>query len=141
MTVKAFGIVVCVVLSAALSVREPFRAVVNQPQFSICPSRATNQDTPCPIFQVECSDTEPAGKAIVFRVPGLYGPRPLGKVSYRWKVSAGRIIKGQGTNTIVVDTRDVNAESITGGVKVGGFPQDCSLVAKCSVQLLRNKEE
>ena len=138
MILRAVVIIAGLILIAGLTVPESRIPILPQPQFSMCSPRTMNQDTPCPVFAIQCSETEEAGKTIAFKVPGLYGPLPSRRPSYSWKISAGRILKGQGTDTILVDTRHVKAESIKGRVKVGGFPRECSMVAACSVLLLRN---
>lgn len=45
------------------------------------------------------------------------------KISYNWKVSAGKIIKGQGTATIEVDAESAN--EIIATVEIGGFCAEC----------------
>jgi hypothetical protein len=138
MILKSVILIAGLVLTSRLSVQESRILALSQPQFAMCLQRTIEQSTPCPVFEVQCPDTEKAGKTIVFRVPGLYGPFPSRTPNYRWRISGGRIIKGKGTDTIVVDTRHVRAESIKGRVKVSEFPRDCPLVASCSVKLLRN---
>jgi hypothetical protein len=46
--------------------------------------------------------------------------------TFRWTVSIGEIVSGQGTNTIEVRQPDA---CITATVEVGGFPDSCPLVA------------
>lgn len=45
-------------------------------------------------------------------------------VTYQWKVSAGKIIAGQGTSVIKVETE--GAQEITATVEIGGVCEDCS---------------
>ena len=97
----------------------------------------TNPDNPCPVIEIECADSEQAGKRITFRAIITGGPIEI-KPTYKWKISAGRIIKGQGTNTIVVDTRGAKAESIKAYVKASGYNKACFVELGCSVPLLRN---
>ncbi|MFN2533433.1 MAG: hypothetical protein ABR555_19280 [Pyrinomonadaceae bacterium] len=52
--------------------------------------------------------------------------------SYNWTVSAGRIIEGQGTPSIRVDTNGLAGQTLTAAVSVGGYTLDCT--ATCSVQ-------
>jgi hypothetical protein len=48
------------------------------------------------------------------------------KLEYEWKVSAGTIISGQGTCSIVVDTTGLaGGTNITAEVTVKGFPECC----------------
>lgn len=48
------------------------------------------------------------------------------KVSYRWSVDRGTIVKGQGTSEIAITTLGFAGEAITAMVEVGGLPQNCS---------------
>jgi len=54
-------------------------------------------------------------------------------LSYNWTVSAGRIISGQGTPTIKVDTAGLSGQPVTATLSMGGYPMDCSKT--CVVQL------
>jgi hypothetical protein len=51
--------------------------------------------------------------------------------NYNWTVSAGRIIEGQGTGSIRVDTSGLAGQSLTATLSMGGYPLDCS--ATCSI--------
>ncbi|MBA3601896.1 MAG: hypothetical protein H0W45_11820 [Acidobacteria bacterium] len=44
-------------------------------------------------------------------------------ITYNWKVSAGRIIEGQGTATIKVAAE--GAKEITATVEIGGVCEEC----------------
>ena len=48
----------------------------------------------------------------------------LGNISYRWKVSDGEIIEGQGTPTIKVDLTKINAAEISVTVQIMGICGD-----------------
>jgi len=52
---------------------------------------------------------------------------------YSWQVSAGKIIEGQGTNSVKVDTSDLGGQIITAKVSLTGYSVDCS--AKASVEV------
>ncbi len=47
-------------------------------------------------------------------------------VTFQWAVSSGKIISGQGTNSITVDVNDVNIRSVTATVEVKGLPAECN---------------
>src|SRR5207253_10341980 len=51
--------------------------------------------------------------------------------SYNWTVSAGRIISGQGTPSITVDTAGMAGQTIRASLDVGGFGTPCP--ASCAV--------
>lgn len=50
-------------------------------------------------------------------------------VTYHWTISAGTIIKGQGTESITVDTRGLLGRTVTATVELGGLNPSCSLAA------------
>src|SRR5439155_23139779 len=52
--------------------------------------------------------------------------------TYNGTVSAGRIIDGQGTGSIHVDTTGLDGQSVTATLSMGGYNLDCS--ATCAVQ-------
>ena len=51
---------------------------------------------------------------------------------YNWTVSAGRIIEGQGTSSIKVETTGLEGQSLTASLSMGGYEADCS--ASCTIQ-------
>lgn len=63
------------------------------------------------------------------------GPFPPAKLVYKWTVSAGTIVAGQGTNSITVDMAGLSGESFTGTVEVAGLPASCPALASCSINV------
>jgi hypothetical protein len=55
---------------------------------------------------------------------------------YRWEVSSGTIVSGQGTPAITVDTVGLGAVVVTARVSVGGLSQACPTEASRSVSIL-----
>jgi hypothetical protein len=57
--------------------------------------------------------------------------------TFKWAVSAGEIIGGQGTYSITVDTWKAGGQSVTATVDVGGYHQsyyrDCKTSASCTI--------
>src|SRR5207249_9090087 len=53
--------------------------------------------------------------------------------SYNWTISNGRIISGQGTSTITVDTAGLAGQTIRATLDVGGYDMPCP--ASCSVSV------
>jgi hypothetical protein len=51
---------------------------------------------------------------------------------YHWTVSTGRIIGGQGTNTIKVDTSGLEGQSLKASLSMAGYEEDCS--ASCTIE-------
>jgi len=139
---KATILAVAMAVMSSLSIRtmpEELRSLDHGvPRCRIAPRWLTHQDTPCPTFEVQCPDSQKVGDTIVFKVPLLSGGVSSRKPTYKWKASAGKIIGGQGTATIMVDTRSVKVNEVKARVRVGGFPRPCPLIASCSVHLKRD---
>lgn len=93
-----------------------------------CPPRPPT----CPNIVVSCPDRVVLGEPLTFG-SALTEPPPNGAPTYNWTVSAGRIIEGQGTGTIKVDTTGlVGGQTVTATLSMGGYGLECS--ATCSVQ-------
>lgn len=84
----------------------------------------------CPIITVSCPDW--ASDSHLTFSASFSGIGLTVKPTYRWSVSAGNIISGQGTSSITVDVSGLFGQSFTGSVEVGGLPSHCSNAASCS---------
>lgn len=86
----------------------------------------------CPAIEISCPTTITRDQPVTFTSSYTGGvPANISPV-YNWSVSAGRIIEGQGTNTIKVDTSGVpGGESVTASLSMGGYNLDCS--ASCAI--------
>jgi hypothetical protein len=60
---------------------------------------------------------------------------------YSWKLSAGEIVKGQGTSQITVEAKEVSASDMTATVEVKGFAPECVNKASCSVRIADDSEK
>jgi hypothetical protein len=85
----------------------------------------------CPNVAIECPDRVVVGEPLTFRST-VTGGTPGVQQIYNWTVSAGRIIDGQGTDTIHVDTTDLAGQSLTATLSMGGYNLECT--ATCTVQ-------
>lgn len=83
----------------------------------------------CPNIAIECPDRVVVGEPLTFRSTVTGG---TGAPIYNWTVSAGRIVAGQGTDTIQVDTSGLAGQSVTAKLSMGGSQLDCSTT--CTVQ-------
>jgi hypothetical protein len=84
---------------------------------------------PCPTIMVTCPDevlrSEP------FNVTATISGGPSGRSrTLKWTVSEGKIVKGQGSAAVTVDTKNAATEVKT-IVKVGGYDSACPSVASC----------
>lgn len=79
----------------------------------------------CPSAEVIGPDTVAEGKPMIFTAK-LIGGNLAPKFS--WTVSEGKILRGQGTSTISVDTKGLGDQMITASVSITFPPTPCSLV-------------
>lgn len=84
----------------------------------------------CPTVSISCPDKVGVDQPVTFSAV-LSGPLSNISPVYNWTVSAGRIIEGQGTNLIRVDTTGLAGQALTATLSMGGYNLDCS--ASCPV--------
>ena len=85
----------------------------------------------CPNVSIICPERGEVGEPLTFTANAT-GGTPGVTAIYNWTVSAGRILEGQGTPTIRVDTTGLAGQTVTATLQMGGYTLDCS--ASCSVQ-------
>ncbi len=85
----------------------------------------------CPRVGVSCPPLVKKGEAITFTAD-VVGGDPNIVPRYSWTVAAGRIIEGQGTSSIKVDTSGL-AQGYTATVSISGFNPSCPATASCSL--------
>ena len=86
----------------------------------------------CPNVAIICPDNVAVDQPLTFssNVSSVSsGVPPI----YNWTVSAGRILEGQGTSSIRVDTTGLAGQTVRTTLSVGGYTNDCS--ANCTVQM------
>lgn len=86
----------------------------------------------CPNVSIICPEKAELGQVLTFS-SNVTGGSPGVTPIYNWTVSAGRIIDGQGTPSIRVDTTGLAGQAVTATLSMGGYSLDCS--ATCSVQM------
>lgn len=87
---------------------------------------------PCPTISVSCPSSLEPKTSITFEASVAGGPTEI-TPTYKWSLSAGKIISGQATSKITVDVSGLSDESITATVSVGGFDPACATVASCTI--------
>ena len=92
-------------------------------------SGSTSQ-TSCPTITVDCPTTRRSDNQIVEFKANVSGADPSLSLSYRWELSAGKIVSGQGTPILKVDISGI--DNITAIVEVGGLPVGCPRNASCT---------
>ena len=86
----------------------------------------------CPTVTVTCPDSATENAPVTFTA-NLSGGSANVTPTYNWTVSAGRIISGEGTASITVDTEGLAGQTIRATLDVGGYGMPCP--ASCSVSL------
>ena len=66
-------------------------------------------------------------------VANVAGGDPAVEPTFKWTVSAGRIVSGEGTSAITVDTSGVAGQKLTATVAVGGYPPACTMSDSCEL--------
>jgi hypothetical protein len=97
---------------------------------SVLVNRCPPAPPTCPNVAIECPDRVVLGEPLTFRSTVTGGTSSAAQ-TYNWTVSAGRIIDGQGTGTIHVDTTGLAGQTVTATLSMGGYNLDCS--ATCTV--------
>jgi hypothetical protein len=90
----------------------------------------------CPTISILGPQKILAGQPVTF-VSVLTSNASAVKPVYRWAVSAGKIIQGQGTDSIRVDTTDLEGQTITARVSLTGYTVDCSATASLDVPVVQ----
>jgi hypothetical protein len=94
-------------------------------------------DPPCTALLVSGPSEVEAGKSIIF-VANVTGGEPGLTPTYKWSVSSGTIVKGQGTPAIEVNANGVAVCEVTATVKVGGLHPECENQASSTTRVRKN---
>jgi len=97
-----------------------------------CPPPPT--ETVCPNITVSAPDAASENANATFTATlsgGSSGMTP----SYDWTVSGGRIISGQGTPNITVDTTGLAGQTIRANLEVGGYGMRCPASGSTSIPI------
>jgi hypothetical protein len=84
----------------------------------------------CPNVSITCPDRVALGQPVTF-TSSLNGGTGNVAPNYTWAVSAGRIIEGQGTPSIKVDTTGLAGQTLSATLSMNGYSLDCS--ASCLI--------
>ena len=89
----------------------------------------------CPNVTVSCPDAGSEGAPVTFTATigrSSNGVRP----TYNWTVSAGRIISGQGTPSITVDTTGLAGQTVRADLDLGGYGTPCPASCATSIPIV-----
>ena len=102
----------------------------------VCPG--WHPTSPCPSVSVSCPSTVESKASIAFEATVAGGDHEI-KPTYKWSLSAGKIISGQATSKITIDVSGISGESVTATVSVGGFHPLCQTVASCTILEIKHE--
>jgi hypothetical protein len=90
----------------------------------------------CPVIEVSCPEFVDQFETMVCSAT-VFGGSDLTNMRFSWKVSLGKIIKGQDTASIEVETRGLFPGVVNATVEVAGtWPSSCSRQATASSALV-----
>ena len=89
----------------------------------------------CPTIAVASAEKAEAGTIITFAAIINVGS-PSTPLTYKWSLSAGTIIEGEGTDLIRVGTRNLKEKTIKATVEVVGVDSACSNKASSETKLI-----
>ncbi|HEV7858723.1 MAG TPA: TIR domain-containing protein [Pyrinomonadaceae bacterium] len=95
-----------------------------------CPARAP---VLCPSVSMCCPGAATTGQPVTFKITNTSGGTPGFKHASHWNISAGRIISGQGTYSIQVDTTGLGPQSLSASFESVGYGLKCNAV--CSTDM------
>jgi hypothetical protein len=85
----------------------------------------------CPTVEVKCISGDCCDSPFEFKVL-VNNIRPTDKPVYKWSVSNGKIISGQGTAAIKVDSTGFEGHFVNASVEIDGIEANCALTASAS---------
>jgi hypothetical protein len=92
---------------------------------------------PFPQIQASCPASVIEGNPALISVR-LTGPyKRFGKLKFSWSLTAGRIIKGDGTRNIKVDTRGLGGQKISATVEVDGIDPAANREGSCTTLVMK----
>jgi hypothetical protein len=92
---------------------------------------------PFPQIQLSCPANVIEGNPALISVR-LTGPyKRFGKLKFSWSLTAGRIIKGDGTRNIKVDTRGLGGQKISATVEVDGIDPAANREGSCTTLVVK----
>lgn len=84
----------------------------------------------CPTVGIACPEQVKAGQPITF-TSTLSGGTGNVPAIYNWTISSGKIVSGQGTSSITVDTSGLAGQTLNAALLMSGYDEACS--ATCTI--------
>lgn len=94
----------------------------------------------CPAVRFNCQSGVMKDEGLITFTINLSGYNPAVTPTFTWSISSGRIINGQGTPLIKVDTRGLpRGTTVKATVDIGGFGPDCQHSFSTTSQVHKRK--
>jgi hypothetical protein len=85
----------------------------------------------CPRVELTCpTETLEQGTPMTFAAK-VSGGDANAQFTFNWTTSAGTIISGQGTPSMILDAMGLGGQNVKVTVEVGGLPESCAKVVSC----------
>ena len=92
---------------------------------------------PCPVIKVSCADEMDKSKPFIFAALVEGEPKDYRPASIRWKLNAGRIVRGQYSREIEATTTGANGfDNITATAELAGADPSCLTIASCTTKII-----
>ncbi|HKR58289.1 MAG TPA: hypothetical protein VJS64_01045 [Pyrinomonadaceae bacterium] len=91
----------------------------------------TRAKVTCPSVGIICPEQIAVGQPVTF-TSSLTGGSGNVPAIYNWTISSGKIISGQGTNSITVDTTGMEGRALSASLSMAGYEDEC--LATCMIQ-------
>lgn len=85
---------------------------------------AQSRTAPCPVVSVSGGGIVRPGDEMIFTAE-VSGSAASSILEYEWTTTKGKIVSGQGTRSISIDTTGLKGENITAEVKIKGLYENC----------------
>jgi hypothetical protein len=89
----------------------------------------------CPEVKISCPEAASENAPVTFTA-NVSGGTPSITPGYAWTITAGRIISGQGTPTITVDTAGLAGQTVRASVDITGFGTPCPATCAVSIPIM-----
>ena len=100
--------------------------------FMLTLASVVSAQVPCGIVDIDGPAYAPSEEPVVLKVKVSNTSKP----EFKWSVSAGTIVKGQGTDEITVDTNGLVSTDVIATVELTGAPPGCKNSASKTTQLI-----
>jgi hypothetical protein len=93
----------------------------------------------CPTIAVTCPDNVEAGTQVNFTVNSVMGNLRV-PLTFKWTVSGGTIVEGQGTDFITVVSNNLEEKTVQATVEVGGIDSACDNKASSATEIVPRRK-